>query len=287
MTARSLLTQGYDTLFYAEVQTPFLDAVVLLAHAMDTTKEKLLASLPDEVPPEAESRYRGFLDLRCTGVPVSYIRRVKEFYGLDFYVDERVLVPRPDTEVLVEKVLQCTHADPRLRRVHDACTGSGCIGIAVKRTAPDLEVSASDISPAALEVAAVNAGRLLGGTLPSFRSDLLESVPGSFDLIASNPPYLRDDEVADLRKLGWREPELALAGGRDGTALAERLIRAAPARLNPGGWLVLEAAPLQITKLFAFMDQAGFHTIDVEKDLAGSSRVIAGRLDNAAAVSRG
>ena len=279
MTARSLLTQGYDTLFYAEVQTPFLDAVVLLAHAMEATKEKLLASLPDELPPEVESRFRSFLDLRCTGVPVSYIRRVKEFYGLDFYVDERVLVPRPDTEVLVEKVLQCIHADPRLRRVHDVCTGSGCIGIAVKRTEPDLEVSASDISAAALEVAAVNAERLLGGTLPAFHSDLLESVPGSFDLIASNPPYLRDDEVADLRKLGWREPELALAGGRDGTALAERLIRAAPARLTTGGWLVLEAAPLQITKLFALMDQAGFHTIDVEKDLAGSSRVIAGRLD--------
>jgi release factor glutamine methyltransferase len=279
MTARTLLTRGYDTLFYAEVQTPFLDAVVLLAHAMDATKEKLLASLPDEVPPDVESRYRSFLDLRCRGVPVSYIRRVKEFYGLDFYVDERVLVPRPDTEVLVEKVLQCVHADPRLRRVHDACTGSGCIGIAVKRTAPDLEVSASDISAAALEVAAVNAERLLGGTLPAFHSDLLESVPGSFDLIASNPPYLRDDEVADLRKLGWREPELALAGGRDGTALAERLIRAAPARLSTGGWLVLEAAPLQITKLFALMDQAGFHTIDVEKDLAGCSRVIAGRLD--------
>jgi release factor glutamine methyltransferase len=282
MTARSLLTQGYDTLFYAEVQTPFLDAVVLLAHAMEVTKEKLLASFPDEVPPDAELRFRSFLDRRCTGVPVSYIRRVKEFYGLDFYVDERVLVPRPDTEVLVEKVLQCVHADPRLKRVHDACTGSGCIGIAVKRTAPGLEVSASDISTAALEVAAVNAGRLLGGTesraLPVFLSDLLESVPGSFDLIASNPPYLRDDEMEVLSKLGWREPELALAGGRDGTALAERLIRAAPARLNAGGWLVLEAAPLQITKLFALMDQAGFHTIDVEKDLAGSSRVIAGRL---------
>jgi release factor glutamine methyltransferase len=190
-----------------------------------------------------------------------------------------VLVPRPDTEVLVEKILQVARADPRLRHVHDACTGSGCIGIAVKHAAPGLEVSASDISTAALEVAAVNAGRLLGGRLPSFHSDLLDSVPGTFDLIASNPPYLRDDEVADLRKLGWREPELALAGGRDGTALAGRLIRAAPPRLNPGGWLVLEAAPRQINKLFALMDQAGFHTIDVEKDLAGSSRVIAGRLD--------
>jgi len=286
MTVRTLLTQGYETLFFAEVQTPFLDAVVLLAHAMEATKEKLLASLPDEVPSAVETRFRASLDLRCSGVPVSYIRRAKEFYGLDFYVDERVLVPRPDTEVLVEKILQCVRAEPRLRRVHDACTGSGCIGIAVKRAVPGLEVSASDISAAALEVAALNADRLLGGTksafggaLPAFRSDLLDSVPGSFDLIASNPPYLRDDEVADLRKLGWREPELALAGGKDGTALAARLIRSAPARLSPGGWLVLEAAPLQITRLFAFMDQAGFHTIDVEKDLAGSNRVIAGRLD--------
>ena len=104
-------------------------------------------------------------------------------------------------------------------------------------------------------------------------------MPGSFDLIASNPPYLRDDEVAALSKLGWREPELALAGGEDGTALAARLIRTAPERLSHGGWLVLEAAPPQMTKLFALMDQAGFHTIDVEQDLAGSGRVIAGRLD--------
>jgi release factor glutamine methyltransferase len=285
MTVRTLLTQGYDTLFFAEVQTPFLDAALLLAHAMDATKEKLLASFPDEVPPAAESRFHEFVNQRCSGVPVSYIRRAKEFYGLDFYVDERVLVPRPDTEVLVEKVLRCIRAEPRLRRVHDACTGSGCIGIAVKSAAPGLEVSASDISAPALEVAVLNADRILGGSLPAFRSDLLDSVPGSFDLIASNPPYLRDDEVADLRKLGWREPELALAGGRDGTALAARLIRTAPSRLTTGGWLVLEAAPLQINKLFALMDQAGFHSIDVEKDLAGSSRVIAGRLDVAAQVS--
>lgn len=278
MTIRALLTRGYDTLFFAEVQTPLLDAVVLLAHATGSTKEKLLASLPEEVPPGVDERFREFLDLRCSGVPVSYIRRAKEFYGLDFYVDERVLVPRPDTEVLVEKVLQLTKSDPRLRRIHDSCTGSGCVGICVKNARAELDVSASDISPEALEVAALNADRLLGAALPSFQSDLLSDVPGSFDVIASNPPYLRDDEVSDLMKLGWREPALALAGGRDGTVLAERLIRSAPARLAPGGWLVLEAAPAQFNKLFALMDQAGFSSIDVEKDLAGSSRVIAGRL---------
>jgi len=123
MTARSLLAQGYDTLFFAEVDSPLLDALVLLAHALATTKERLLASLPDAVSPEAEERYRGLIDRRCEGIPVSYLRRIKEFYGLEFYVDERVLVPRPDTEVLVEKVLGVVRGDPRLRRVHDACTG--------------------------------------------------------------------------------------------------------------------------------------------------------------------
>ncbi|MGA2976559.1 MAG: peptide chain release factor N(5)-glutamine methyltransferase [Spirochaetia bacterium] len=279
MTVRSLLTQGYDTLFFAEVETPLLDALVLLAHALETTKEKLLASLPDPVSEETEGQYRALVDKRCSGMPVSYIRRVKEFYGLEFYVDERVLVPRPDSEVLVEKVLQIVRGDPRLHRVHDACTGSGCIGIAVKRTAPDLDVSASDISSAALEVAAVNARRILGIRLPSFQSDLLDEVPGPFDVIASNPPYLRDDEVADIRKLGWPEPEIALRGGTDGTAIAQRLIRSAPAKLAAGGWLLLEAAPAQLPKLHALMDQAGFHSVDIEKDLAGKDRVIAGRLD--------
>ena len=121
-------------------------------------------------------------------------------------MDERVLVPRPDTEVLVEKILWIVRSVPRLRRVLDACTGSGCIGISVKHTAPGIEVSTSDISAPALEVAALNADRS-PGSVPAFHSDLLESVPGSFDLIASNPPYLRDDEVTDLRKLGWREPD--------------------------------------------------------------------------------
>jgi release factor glutamine methyltransferase len=218
------------------------------------------------------------VDRRCAGTPVSYIRQIKEFYGLDFYVDERVLVPRPDTEVLVEKVLQVVRSDWRLRRVHDACTGSGCVGIAVQRMAPDLEVSASDISPPALEVAERNSQKLLGRKLPAFRSDMLEDVPGPFDVIVSNPPYLRDDEVADMRKIGWPEPEMALRGGVDGTELAARLIKSAPARLAPGGWLVLEADPRQFHRLYAFMDQAGFHTIDVEKDLRGADRVIAGRL---------
>jgi release factor glutamine methyltransferase len=278
MTVRSLLAQGYDTLFFAEVDTPILDALVLLAHAMATTKERLLASLPDPAGSETQTRYRALIDRRCSGIPVSYLRQVKEFYGLEFHVDERVLAPRPETEVLVEKVVRVVRGDPRLRRVHDACTGSGCVAISLARAVPGLEVSASDISGAALVVAGMNAERILGHAIPLLPSDLLESTPGPFDVIAANPPYLRDHEVDGMRKLGWPEPELALRGGADGTELTGKLIRSAPGRLAPGGWLALEAAPPQFGRLYALMDQAGFHSIDVDQDLAGRDRVIAGRL---------
>ncbi len=278
MTVRTLLRQGYDKLFLAEVDTPLLDALLLLAFALKSTKEKVLASLPEEVSPDREGHFLSLLDKRSSGTPVSYICKVKEFWGLEFYVDERVLVPRPDTEALVEKALDVVRADPRLCRVHDACAGSGCIGIALQCTLPRLEVSASDLSAEAGEVLGLNAHKLLGRPMDFFISDLLDSVPGSFDLITANPPYLRDDEVADMRKISWPEPEIALRGGKDGTALAERLIRAAPRKLAASGWLVMEAAPHQITKLYALMDQAGFHSIDVVQDMAGKNRVIAGRL---------
>jgi release factor glutamine methyltransferase len=141
-----------------------------------------------------------------------------------------------------------------------------------------LNVSASDISAEAGEVLRLNAKKLLGARMEFFVSDLLEGVPGSFDVITANPPYLSDSEMEGMRKLGWPEPEMALAGGRDGTVLAERLIRAAPRKLAPNGWLVMEAAPPQFIKLFALMDQAGFQSIDVIQDMAGRNRVIAGRL---------
>jgi release factor glutamine methyltransferase len=278
MTVRTLLSQGYDRLFLAEVDTPLLDALLLLAFALHTTKEKVLASLPDPVSPEAESCFHELIDRRSAGTPVSYIRRIKEFWGLEFYVDERVLVPRPDTEALVEKALEVLRADPRLRRVHDACAGSGCIGIALQSAVPRLSVSASDLSAEAGEVLRLNAEKLLGRRMEFFVSDLLEEVPGSFDLITANPPYLSDAEVDDMRKLSWPEPEMALRGGKDGTTIAERLIRAAPGRLAANGWLLLEAAPPQFIKLFALMDQAGFKSIDVMQDMGGRNRVIAGRL---------
>jgi release factor glutamine methyltransferase len=277
MTVRTLLAQGCDTLTVAKVETPVLDALVLLAHAMEATKERLLAMLPDPVSDAEAARYRQMIDQRCGGEPVSYIRRIKEFYGLELYVDERVLVPRPDTEVLVDVVLRLARANPGLRRIHDACTGSGCIAIALKRAQPDLQVSASDISARAIEVALLNAANILGAPIDVQLSDLLDDVQGVFDVIASNPPYVSHADVAAMLDIGWAEPALALDGGAAGTEIAERLIRSAPAHLSPSGWLVMEASPGQFETLTGLMLSAGFDSIALTKDLGDRERVIAGR----------
>ena len=186
MTVGHALSRGRQRLFYAEVDTPLLDAAVLLSEALGTSKERLLSSLPDPLAREGWDRYSGLLDRRCAGLPVSYIRRKKEFFSREYYVDERVLVPRPETEVLVEEALRLLETFPQDARVHDACTGSGCVAIALKHSLPELKVSASDKSREALQVAALNARRLLPtARIRLFRSDLLARVPGRYDLIVA------------------------------------------------------------------------------------------------------
>jgi release factor glutamine methyltransferase len=278
MTVGGALNQGKERLFYAEVDTPMLDATILLSEALGTSKERLLASLPDPLDPDRWRRYCGLLDLRCAGQPVSYIRRKKEFFSLEYYVDPRVLVPRPDTEVLVEEALRLLESDPLIQRVHDACTGSGCVAIALKYSFPTVEVSASDISREALEVAAENVRRLLpDARIRLRRSDLLARVPGRYDLITANPPYLTDGEVENMQKIGWPEPALALRGGADGTDLLRRLIRQASRKLRAGGALLLEAAPDQMTLLERELIEQGFGELTTIPDLAGLDRVVRAR----------
>ena len=237
---------------------------------------------PTTSPPEVEERYRGLPGPALRGhrrSPTSGGSRSSTAWSSTW--TSACSCPGPTPRCSWRRCCRSSRARPapaaRARRLHRA---RGASASRSSSTAPGLEVSASDISAAgAGGCGAERRAASSAASSAAFRSDLLEAVPGPFDLIASNPPYLRDDEVADMRKLGWPEPELALRGRRaTAPPLAERLIRAAPARLAPGGWLVLEAAPPQFTKLYALMDQAGFHTIDVEKDLAGSDRVIAGGL---------
>ncbi len=274
-TVREALRHGASTL--SSVETPFLDASVLLAHALGVSKEKLLASYPDPVPPEVLSRYHAYLDTRLRGIPVSYIRRKKEFYGLPFYVDERVLVPRPDTETLVENALELLDRRQDITRVLDIGTGSGCIAITVAFLRPSLDITATDISPQALEVARLNARHLLHHPPQFLESDLFSAIDDRFDLILSNPPYLSSEEVRQMAAENWPEPFSALEAGPDGLEYIRPLVDEAFDHLGVNGYIILEAGIDQSDRIVELFQQRGYRDIQTHPDLTGRHRTVGGR----------
>ena len=275
MTFREILLSASERL--QSTESPYLDALVLLAHAAGVSKERILAGLPDEIDEITAALFEDFIVRRLAGEPVSYIRNRKEFWGLDFYVDARVLVPRPDTEVLVETALDLISGNNAIRRIHDSCTGSGCIAVALKTEHPELDISISDISSDALEVADFNSRSLLGEALPAKKSDLLTSVAGPFDMITCNPPYVEREYVQQLKENRWPEPSLALDGGEDGFDLIPPLLEQALDRLNENGYLIMEASPALVPRIAEAMAVYGYKDITEVKDLAGRPRVAGGR----------
>jgi len=271
----------------AETDTPFLDVTVLLAHAAGMTKEKLLASYPDRVPDEVKDLFHSFLNRRLKGIPVAYILGEKEFYGRPFVVDERVLTPRPDTEVLVEKGLgaigNLKKSGKNLPlKVADVCTGSGCVALSVALEESSILMTASDLSPDAAQVFNQNKKALCDENDKeriTFRlGNLLEGDAGPYDIILSNPPYLTTAEVNQKREDSWPEPEMALEGGKDGLDLIRILTAQSRDRLNKNGYLIMEAGFDQMAAIGEIYQQNGFSHIIVHKDLAGHDRVIEGRL---------
>lgn len=246
MTLRDALQEGIRLL--GEMDTPFLDASVLLAHTLGISKEKLLASYPDPLSPEDEERYRACLNQRLAGLPVAYILWEKEFFGRPFKVDPRVLTPRPDTEILVEAALAAAEIlraeGVPLLRVADVCTGTGCIALTMVLEDSGLTMTASDLSGGAAEVFALNRAALCpddgeaSERIRFRRGDLLGEDPGPYDMILSNPPYLSSDEVAEMRSRAWPEPEMALEGGPDGLDLVRVLVAQSRDRLVKKGILL-------------------------------------------------
>ncbi|NBF40691.1 MAG: peptide chain release factor N(5)-glutamine methyltransferase [Spirochaetes bacterium] len=288
MTVREAILEGTNRLTGHGAETPYLDATVLLAFCMGVTKEHLFAEFLSEVPAGALENFRDSIAKRERGIPVSYIRRQKEFYGRLFYVDERVLVPRPDTETAVEATLEIldrgqtggrSGQEPGAAapRVLDCCTGSGAIAVTLAAERPELEVAGSDLSAGAREVFLLNARRILGRQLPFFSADILDGVPGTWDLIVSNPPYLRSDEVAEMRERDWPEPPDALDGGPDGLELVRRLVGEALYSLKPYGYLVIEVADDQNMDVRMILQDAGYEETGTREDLAGRRRVVIGR----------
>ena len=253
-----------------------LDAQLLLLHALGRPagdRAWLIAHDQDPLAPQAAATYEALCRRRAAGEPVAYLVGHKEFFGLELQVDDRVLVPRPDTETLVEWALELLRDRPA-PRVLDLGTGSGAIALAVRSARPDARVEAVDRSADALAVAAANAQRL-GLPLELRQADWLDGATGPYDLIASNPPYVAaaDPHLAALR----HEPLAALAAGPDGLDDLRRIVAAAPAHLRPGGWLLLEHGWDQAPAVRALLAGAGLGAVGSRNDLAGIARCSGGR----------
>ena len=256
-----------------------LDAETLLLHVLGKNKAWLLAHLEEELSSEEAAHYHALLECRFAGEPIQYITGQQEFYGLPFRVTPDVLIPRPETEHLVEKVLALAAGFNPLRIV-DVGTGSGAIAVALAHLLPHAEITALDISSPALKVARTNAEQnAVADHVRFIESDLLTAVAiEKFKVVVSNPPYVpttdRDSLSVEVRE---HEPGLALFAGNDGLDVYRRLIPAAFAVLESGGFLAMEIGYAQSPAIEALMRQAGFEQIEFVPDLQGIARVACGR----------
>lgn len=274
VTYAGVLGGAVEALKAAGVGTPRLDAEVLLSAALRGPRSAVYAKLRDPVSPPIARDFNGAVARRCLREPVAYITGEQEFWSLPFAVDRNVLIPRPETELLVESALRLLSDRPSAT-VCDLGTGSGCIAVALAHALPRLRVLAVDLSPRALGVARRNITRhAVGDRVWLACTDVLTAIAPStrFDVIVSNPPYVGRGEAV-TPEVEW-EPFGAVRSGGDGLDAIRRLLDAAPRHLSDDGWLLMEFGAAQEVAVRALAGSAGFGTISVIPDLAGLPRVL-------------
>ena len=280
MNYRECFEKGKGALADAGIEEAALDARLLLEHICGTDRNTLLVHGDRTVSPEEEKQYLDAVERRSRRIPLQQITGQQEFMGLPFWVNSNVLIPRQDTEVLVEEVLKHTHDG---MRILDMCTGSGCILISILHYSNDCEGLGVDISSPALEVAEENAERLLSGrtgvSARFLQSDLFEAVDGKYDILVSNPPYIRSAVVDTLMpEVKDYEPRIALDGEEDGLVYYRRILSDCKKNLKKGGMLFFEIGYDQAEAVKGMMEQAGFLEVTVKKDFGGLDRVVFGTL---------
>jgi len=277
-TIRKVLTWTSQHFEKRQVDSPRLTAEVLLSHVLKVGRVRLYVDLDRPLSKDELTAYRALIARRISGEPTQYLTGVKEFYNRPFKVDARVLIPRPETELLVEACLRALPRDAPSRAL-DVCTGSGCIAISLAAERPQASVLATDLSPDACALARENAETLgVGARVTVSQGDLFASVPedARFQLVVSNPPYIASWEIPELSVEVRREPHLALDGGQDGLAVIRRVIEGARRYLVPGGLLAMEIGETQGTAVRELLQAAGYENARVEKDLERRERLAFG-----------
>ena len=280
MIIREALSAACAVLKTSGIDTPSLDAQLLLAFVLKISRTSLAARTEEPLSQENTEEFFALVERRKKGKCTACILGKKEFRGLEFMVNPSVLVPRPDTETLVEAAIAVIKeiSSANTIRVLDLCTGSGAVAVSLKNEMPCLDVHACDISAEALETAKENARLLLGeNQIYFYQGDLYDALPRSpFNFIVSNPPYIPTDEIKTLSAEVQNEPRLALDGGKTGLEIISRIIEGSHNFLRRGGSLLLEADPRQMEKIALLLAGKGYNNIKLYKDLSGQDRVIGG-----------
>ena len=286
-TFHELLTQGTQLLMNAGIEEARLDAWLLLEYTADISRAWYYAHPEAEVNEEIVSEYLSLCQKRAEHIPLQHLTHQACFMGYDFYVDERVLVPRQDTEVLAEEALHQLR-NMRTPRILDMCTGSGCLLLSLLMELPDATGTGVDISAAALAVAERNRKNLelekraVLVQSDTFSGDYFQKNSGNisleYDMLISNPPYIPTEDIGKLmEEVRFHDPVLALDGREDGLYFYRRITEQAGKYLKPGGWLMYEIGCEQGADVSAIMQGEGFAEVAVKKDLAGLDRVVIGK----------
>jgi release factor glutamine methyltransferase len=252
-----------------------LDARLLAQFALGWSAERFITSAHDSEPPEFASRYEALVARRLRREPLAYIVGQQEFWGLPFEVSPAVLIPRSETELIVEVVLELFPHLNGIVTVADLCTGSGNVAVAIATERPAARITATDISQVALDVARQNARRLgVAGRIDFRCTDLIDGLQGPFDVITCNPPYVAERDRPGLQpEVRDHEPDVALFGGSDGFHLVERLVRQAAGYLRPGGHLLFEFGLGQDDRVESLVaDTADLRLVELRRDLQGIAR---------------
>lgn len=277
MTLKQVYEYGQEQLKSAGIEDATLDAWYLLEFVTGISRALYFVRMNEEMSLEQEERYKEHLHTRANHIPLQHITGVQEFMGLEFCVNEHVLVPRQDTEVLVESVLDVL--SPGME-VLDMCTGSGCILISLSKFRKGIQGTGADISEEALKVACRNAEKL-EADVTFLQSNLFANVEGKYDVIVSNPPYIRTAVIEELKEeVKFHDPFIALDGKEDGLYFYRKIIKESQKYLKQNGKLYFEIGHDQGEEVKRLLEQADFTGVTVKKDFAGLDRVVFGVYNN-------